>query len=295
MQLKPTSSAVVLLLMLALGACGTGPSGDQAGATDDTLELNDDEAAVVKVDNKLFSIPSPVQTVLLIRDLKAPYQADLLLPTDRSTNFASRSQQALALGVYGADMAYAAVHEDGQQSLKLLKAIEGLSDKLGVSNALDSDLVGAFRDNIDDQDGLLRLTGQAFRAVDRYLKNEERHDVSTNVLAGGWIEGLYLTLGANGENLDPRVVDRLAEQGHTLDNLIQLLERNDSDSGLLVELKGLAVLFRDVTIHYEYVEPTLDPEHKTTYINSVTHASVSAETLAGIVSKVRAIRATIIA
>lgn len=296
MQLNPIKSAAAFILLLGVGACGTGGSSDEAASVEDTLEVLHNDAAMMKVDDKIFSIPSPVQTVLLIRDLKVPYERDLLLPADRSGQFASRNKQALALGVYGADMAYAAVHEDGQRALRLLRAIEGLSGELSISNALDSGLVNAFKTHINDQEDLLRLTGQAFRSMDRYLKNEERHGVSTGILVGGWVEGLYLAVGTSpAEKVPPQVATRLAEQGRTLGNLIELLERNDEGSELLAPMRELATALQKVKVEYEFVEPTLDAENKTTYINSATRAEISPETLAEIVSKVRSLRAIIIA
>lgn len=284
-----------LLLALGMVACGGGGQGGHDAPPTDTLAVPAAADGLVKVGNKIFSIPSPVQTVLLIHGMKAPYAAELLLPTDDVARFATKEKQALALGVYGADLAYVSAHKDGQRALKTLKATETLGTQLNLGSAFDKELMESFKKNINRQDSLLRLTGLAFRTVDKYLKNDQREDVSTRVLAGGWIEGLYLTLGPGGGAVDPKVAARLAEQRHTLDNLIELLGRDEGSAELVSRLKDLATSYAGITARYQFVEPRQDTAGKTTYINSTSQVEVSPEALQSIINKVRDIRSFIIA
>ena len=296
MTVRYTSKwAAAMTTALLLAACGGGGNTDQVKATADTLSTATDGAGLVVVGNKLFSIPSPVQTALLIRELGLPYNNSLPLSTDSLARFTTKEKQALAMGICGADLAYVTIHKDGQRSLKTLKAIEQLSGQLNLSNAFDKDLMEGFKKNINNQDSLLRFTGKAFRAADMYLKNDQRNDVSAGVLAGGWIEGLYLTLGSTGEKVDPRIAGRIAEQRHTLDNLIALLKQNNGSSALVDSLQDLATAYEAVKTEYTFVQPTLDAVNKTTYINSVSKAEVPSEALQTIIRKVRAIRSSIIA
>ncbi|MBK6893760.1 MAG: hypothetical protein IPH00_11665 [Flavobacteriales bacterium] len=101
------------------------------------------------------------------------------------------------MGICGADLAYVTIHKDGQRSLKTLKASNSSAASSTCPTPSTRTLMEGFKKNINNQDSLLRFTGKAFRAADMYLKNDQRNDVSAGVLAGGWIEGLYLTLGLN--------------------------------------------------------------------------------------------------
>lgn len=287
--------AAAMTIMLLLGACGGSGDSDPVKAPADTLSTAVEGDGLVKVGDKLFSIPSPMQTALLIRELGMPYDNKLALPTDSIARFTTKEKQALALGICGADLAYASVHKDAQRSLKTLKAIEQLSGHLNLSNAFDKELMEGFKKNINNQDSLLRFTGKAFRAADMYLKNDQRNDVSAGVLAGGWIEGLYLTLASTGDQVDLKIANRIAEQRHTLDNLIALLKQNNGSQALVDSLQDLATAYEAVRLNYTFVQPTLDAVNKTTFINSVSKAEVSAETLETIIRKVRAIRSAIIA
>lgn len=284
-----------------LAACG-GPADDATGRTQqaDTLDVTppNTDGGLMKVGGKLISIPSPVQTALLIHKLGLPYEKGSPLALDAAAKYTSRSRRALALGVYGADLAYVTIHKDGQRALKTLQLIEQLSGQLEISNAFDKALVEGFKQNLNNEDSLLRFTGVAFRSADEYLKVNQRDDVSAAVLAGGWVESLYLTLATATDKVDPAVAVRIGEQRHTLENLIALLERTDTEranTALVAGLKDLLSAYGGVTMTYQFQPPTVDAAHKTTYINSISSATIAPEALRPIIDKVKAIRSTITA
>src|SRR5690606_39986307 len=102
MTLCNTSTwAAVFTAGLLLAGCGGGDQGEPQQAPADTLAVPAEGEGLLKVGDKLFSIPSPVQTALLIREIKAPYESGLPYSTDSIARFATKEQQALALGVYG--------------------------------------------------------------------------------------------------------------------------------------------------------------------------------------------------
>jgi hypothetical protein len=287
--------AAPLVLGLFLASCGGGGETTQAPVTADTLKTVDDGNGLVNVGGELFSIPSPAQTALLIRKLGLPYDKALPMGTDSLARFATKEKQALAMGVLGADLAYTTIHKDGQRSIELLKSIESLASTLNLKNAFDAGMVEDFRKNVGNEDSLLLFSGKAFRAADQYLKNDQRNDVSAAVLAGGWVESLYLTLGASTGKLDERVGQRVAEQQHSLQNLITLLESTKASPALVDSLKGLSEAYAGVKSTYSFAQPTVDAGNKTTYINSITKVEIPAETLEAITRKIKSLRAAIIA
>lgn len=296
-SLLSMAAAIALLLV----ACGGGGAGeDTRVANTDTLQVpaTPKESDLMNVGGKIFSIPSPVQTALLIKKLGLPYQKDVPLATDLAANLTSRSQRALAIGVYGADLAYVCIHKDGQRALKNLQVIEQLSGQLDLSNAFDKKLIDGFKKNLSNEDSLLRFTGVAFRAADEYLKVNQRNDLSAWVLAGGWIESLYLTIAGTTDKVDPAVATRVSEQRRSLENLISLLESSDTDHGnapLVAALKDLLSAYSGVSSTYEFKQPTVDAKNRTTYINSVSSATITPAALKAISEKVKAIRSSITA
>lgn len=291
--------AVGLGFSLLLAACG-GPGEEGDGQRTDSLatDTSDAQTEIIGVGGKLFSIPSPVQTALAIRKAGLKYQKDLTAPLERGGTLTTRTAQSMALGIYGADLAYVTVHRDGARAIGTMQVIEKLSSALGVSNAFDRTLLERFKTNMNNEDSLLRFSGTAFRAADQYLKTNQSEDVSALVLAGGWIESLYLTISDPAALKDQAMVDRIGEQKTTLTALVELIAATDKDgnaTALLASLRELQAEFDSVTSTYTFEKPVTDAAAKTTYINSKSTVTIPAEKVTAITTKITALRNMILA
>ncbi|MFN3874346.1 MAG: hypothetical protein ACK4L7_00340 [Flavobacteriales bacterium] len=297
MSFKTKTWASAAVLAALLSACGGGEGQQQQ--TDALQEPQaPKETEVLSVGGRFFSVPSPVQAALAIKQAGLKYQKDLTAPLDRADAVTARMGQALLLGVFGADMSYATVHKDGQRALAILQVVEKLGGKLELSNAFDKGLIERFKAHLGSEDSLLRYSGMAFRAADEYLKTNEAHDVSAWVLAGGWIEGMHLTLADPAAAKSPALMARIGEQKGSLDGILSLLDGVNKDgqsSALMAGLKELRGAMEGVKTTYVYEPPVTDAAAKTTYINSKSTTEVSPEQLVEIAAKVAALRNLILA
>jgi hypothetical protein len=292
--------AAPVALALTLLGCGEGdqPHQDPSAKTDSLNTVTPAENNVMNVGGKLFSVPSPVQTALLIRKLQLPYERSMPMDPTSVERMATKVQRALALGAFGADLAYVTVHKDGQRALNTLQVVQKLSAQLELSNAFDQAAMDGFKRSLSNEDSLLRHTGSAFRMADKYLKSNNRDDVSALVLAGGWIEGMHLTLSGSGNSTDPLLTNRLGEQRRTLVNLIALLERTDTEKAhgtLVTGLKEALATYDGVTATYQFQPVTVDAVKKTTYVNSTSTVTMTPEQFKAIAEKVKALRTLITA
>ena len=223
--------ALGLGLGLVFSACGGGTDGGDVKQPDTlSTEQTAKETEIIGVGGKLFSVPSPAQTALAIRKAGLKYKKELAAPLDKGEMLTGKVAQATVLGVYGADLAYVTVHKDGQRALATMQAIEKLGGKIEVTNAFDRALMDRFKKNMGSEDSLLRFSGTAFRAADQYLKNNDRNDVSALILAGGWIESLYLTVADEAALGNKVLMDRIGEQKNTLTGLVALIGETDKDN-----------------------------------------------------------------
>lgn len=288
-----------LAFTLILAACGgPGPEGDVQRTDSLATGQEDKQSEIIGVGGKLFSIPSPVQTALAIRKAGLKYQKDLTIPLEKGEVLTTKAAQSLALGMYGADLAYVTVHRDGARAIATMQVIEKLGGALGVTNAFDRTLIERFKNNMNNEDSLLRFSGTAFRAADQYLKENQSEDVSALVLAGGWVESLYLTISDASALKDQAMVDRIGEQKTTLNALVELIAATDKDgnsAALLTSLRELQAEFGAVTSTYIYEKPVTDPATKTTFINSKSTVTIPADKVASITAKVSALRNMILA
>jgi len=290
---KNQAIALATITILAVG-CGT----DEATSTTDTIEKKDtDQSQLLAIDGKVFSIPSPIQTALLIKSAGVNYNKDMLNEPSKVTNYSTKFKKAINLGIYGADLGYVTLYNNTQDAISFLTAIKSIGDDLGVSEAFDLELVGRFEKNIDNQDSLLRLISDAYKSSDRYLKNNDQNDLGGLILAGGWIETLYFTTNAAEMSANKEVINRVAEQKTTLSNLIKILAphyNNPEVAALVDQLKELETLYKGIESVYTYIKPTVDAAKKTTTINSTTQINMSEEQLKAITEKIMQIRIEII-
>ncbi len=296
-NIKLNSKIVILGLATSLFyACGDPAAKETTTGDDFPPDADTVKAVALNVGGELFSIPSPIQTALLIQKSGISYDKAILNAGNKNGNYTTDYAKALNLGIYGADLGYVSMYNQTQDALGYLGAVKQLADKLGVSAAFDQATMKRINDNISNKDSMLVLVGIAYRASDAYLKTNKRTEISSLILAGGWIESMYFSMVAYNKKPTDEIKFRIAEQKQALGSIIKLLaSHNMPDASELVkQLEDLNVIYQGITTKYNYVEPTTDEAKKTTYINSTTEVMVTSEQLINISEKVNAIRSNIV-
>lgn len=248
-------------------------------------------------DGKIFSIPSPVQTALLIKQANLPFNQGLLNPIANSSKYSTEYKQALNLGIYGTDLGYASLYEQKSISLKYLSVVEKITSELGLEGAFDKKFMSRFESNTNNQDSMMVIVADAFKKADNFLKNSKRKPTSSLILTGGWIESLYFASELNSQKRNQKVIDRIGEQQQTLNTIIDILteyNKGQSNNDLIAELKGLKGVFDNVKIDYKFIEPKTDEKSKTTTLQHKITVKISDEVLKQIALKVKSIRENII-
>jgi DNA-directed RNA polymerase subunit F len=274
----------------------------QEEGLEDEEEFDPGKDILTNLYGELFSIPSPLQTSILLKSSGANYSKDLLNVTSKLPSYSTEYKKALNLGVYGADLGYVIIYGQTQDALGYLSASKKLAEDINVSGAFDENLMKRFEKNMNNNDSLLNIFTSAYRATDTYLKNNERNAVSAMVITGGWVESLYFTLNILKKDFKNKqvVIQRVGEQKNTLDHVIKLLTPyyQNPDLTELTELTD-ALLdlfhdFEDIEMKYTYVKPTTDVANKITTINSTTEVKITDEQLNNISEKLAGIRSMII-
>ncbi len=283
------------LASLLIYSCGD-PKPTDGQSTDDLPDTDTVKAVALNVGGELFSIPSPIQTALLIQKSGVAYDKAILNAGSKNSQYISDFSKSLNLGIYGADLGYVSMYNQTQDALGYLGAVKQLADKLGVSAAFDQNTMKRINDNISNKDSMLVLVGIAYRASDAYLKTNKRPEISSLILTGGWIESMHFSISAYKAKPTDEVKYRIAEQKQALGSLIKLItSHNLADAaGLVKDLEDLAKVYEGITTKYNFVEPTTDEAKKTTYINSTTEITINPEQIEQISSKILAIRDKII-
>ena len=277
-------------------SCGSGTEEKKQKVDKEILDPN--SSLNTNFDGKIFSIPSPMQTALLLKEVNASFNEAYLNSLDNSGNYSTEMKKALNLGIYGTDLGYLAIYKQNSLSLKYLATIEKLTSDLGLEGAFDKNFMSRFEKNSTNQDSMMVIVSDAFKKSDNFLKSTDRKSVSALILVGGWVESLYLACEINKEKSNPKINDRIGEQQETLYTIIEILEKYNKDGSnneLIADMKDLKTYFDKIIIEYDFVQPKTDAKNKITTLQHKTTVNMDSNLLNFINQKIASIREKITA
>lgn len=287
------SSFFAVLTVFLLSSCAEQSStGEGDATTPDSTAVTD--KGLLKFQGEIFSIPSPVQTAIMMQQSNVAFDKNVLNSSDNVDKYATENKKALNLGIYGADLAYLSNFKDPALSQKYFEVMGKLAEGLDILENIDQNLLQRFVENMNKRDSLLALNADFYKEGDRYLKKNERHQVAALILLGGWIEALHIACNVAAEN--PAVRSKVGEQRSALNGLIRVLQHFSDEESLKIaaSLTELSGLMQPLESTYTYNKPITDQHTKTTYLTSKTSVVVTDEQLTDITEKVEEIRNTII-
>jgi len=258
----------------------------------DTLSI------LLKYENSLFPLPSPYQAAFLIKKHNIPFDENLLNKVENKQRYTTNFKKALNLGIYGTNLSYLNIYERTPQSINYLSVLKRLSDELDLTPAFSSEFFNGIENNIGQKDSLLIQLSRTYRKADGYLRESDRTEIGALILAGGWVESLYVLTQLAKITSNREIVNRIGEQKHPLDNLIELLTpyyyKSSEYSTLIDQFIELAYEFDGIIYSYSYKPPKIDVEKKIMYINSESRVIMSEYHLDAISKKAEQIRLLII-
>lgn len=290
--------ASVLMLNSCLDGVDEAQTNKEGEKTVDQDLLDPNRSFNTTFDGKLFSVPSPVQTALLIKSLSIPFNETLLNDKNNANNYIVSSSQAINLGIYGADLGYVTLYDQSAKSLSYLSVVEDLSNKLGIAGAFDKSFIERFERNSNNEDSMLVILTDGFRKADNFLKENDQKNTSALILTGGWLESMYFATQLYKESKNEKILTRIGEQKQSLETIIELMEKynhNGQNDEYIILFKDLKSLFMEIKTSYEYIEPKTDKALKLTTIKSKMNIEISDELAKKIIEKVASTRAKIIA
>jgi hypothetical protein len=233
-----------------LGACG------DPASEDDTLAGGDPVTAIQKEKNNkvqliFSSIPAQSETMGLLNDAEAKYNAKYLNPIENISKYSSVKSRALNLGVYGIDLGVTNIFDQTQESMLYLRCTNKMATSLGISGAFDEKMSERIDASSDSKDSLLAIITESYRNADNYLQENGQAGVSSLMVAGGWIEGLFVACQIGTSTNNEAIMNKIGGEKATLENLISLLDsykaETDGATEVLTDLTGLKVIYDTIT------------------------------------------------
>ena len=251
MKTRPCGLVLFIGLVIFFASCKQGEKSGMAGGID-SISLGDIKPLVHNIDSMGEGLPIfynmylSVEMSSLFQSSGAVFRQELLNTPDRMTNYITSSKKALNLGVYAVDLSYAKVSEQLETAGKYFNAMQRMAEEMGIPSGYFKNTADRFDRNIDNKDSLIKIANEVYMASDNYLRENERYAASAQIILGGWVEAIYIATNVASTTKDIGVIERLAEQRVSLNNVIAMLNDYADDVDIkqnLYKLKQLQPLF----------------------------------------------------
>jgi hypothetical protein len=271
---------VVAFLGIALffSACNNGGNNVEEQIDD---SINEEEMVSDDLDKAkqvFYSLPSPIETAMLMKRAGAKYNEEFLNNIANLPNYTTTKSMALNLGVFSADLSFASMFDQSQASVKYLTATKKLAENLGILNAVEQSTVKRMEGNVNNRDSLMEIISETLMNSNSFLKENDRAEVAALILAGGWIEGLYIaTKIAKSTAENKELVNRIVDQRLSLKTLNSLLEEYKTDENIKAvyeDLKKISDLYDQVEVSTSKIE-MVEAKGESTTLKSKTDIQIT--------------------
>jgi hypothetical protein len=252
---------VLILVILAMPNCkksNNSGNSDNLEVPDSVVNEGTLEISDQAIENMTQNISSPIETAALIKKLDVPFSRSFIASTDDIDHYNTNFKQAIILGIYGADLGYLNMYGKTSVAIDFLSSIKKLSNKLKIGQFFDFQTIKRLASSNENVDSLIYISQRNFNQMYKYLRENNRSNISVLMMAGVWIEGLYLTGQVYKMDPDPELREAIGEQKIMLSDLMILLrnyERDPDFAALIEDYEDIYDLFKKVKITYEQGEP----------------------------------------
>jgi hypothetical protein len=217
---------------------------------------DDDKSEMVANDmssedvSAFYQVPTPNELFAVLKNTTTTYNKEILNDISNKDNYNTKILRGLNFGVYAADLAYASSMGNIEDATQIFETIRVLSQQLQIENALDEVILQRIKSNKESSnaDSLFYLSNEVYYNAYSYLENNKRSDVLGMIVLGGWIEGLNIILNLGDYQEDSEVVQRIADQKLTLENLLIFISRIDDQelNKVVANLSPIKDVFKNV-------------------------------------------------
>jgi hypothetical protein len=238
----------VAALLLGLSSCGDS-SGDKTtdsvGTVDTTAPMTTREYAQVPSPGEMFAFMKQAGT--------GSASADLLSNPENEKKYETKKAQALNMGIYSADLLYCCTFSKdlSNKVAQYFGTTMRMSERLQVTTNLNEKDKERISKNVGNADSLVAISNDLYLSSFENLDANGRGADLSMMLAGGWIESLYLMSSSVKDfEKDKAAAERIADQKPSLDNLIEYMSKHNDNADVKVlsaQLGELKTLFDGIT------------------------------------------------
>lgn len=174
----------------------------------------------------VYPLPTAFEVTEMLNRIDAAYIIDVCNPKENVDKYVTEAKRAINMGVYSADLCYASTYNQQSNVMDYTQTIRALIDALDMTRAVDPELASKMEDNENNKEGMTELISNSFYDSYDYLNRNGRGPVSLMIVAGSWVEGLYIATHISQETFENKeMVKILLSQKEPLEKLVKLLDQ----------------------------------------------------------------------
>jgi len=201
-----------------------------------------------EIDEIMYPLPSPFELTNMLNDIEASYIIGITNEADKASTYLTMQNQALNLGIYSSDLAYASTYNLSGEINLYLTSVKALAKELGIIGAVDKNLALKIEESIENKDKITEVITDLFYKTYSYLNKNGNTELSYLILAGTWIEGIYLTTNISENTFDNiNIIKIIMKQEESLKKILELMEsykHNDMLKPVYANLKEIMDVYK---------------------------------------------------
>jgi hypothetical protein len=244
---KPILFFLSAITAFSLNSCGGGEKADDTESAD----VAKSEEPAGPTSETFFQVPSPGEMLTFIKMVGGPNNKNIsfLNPPANAKNYTDARSKALNFGIYSCDLSYCSIFEIGSETLKYFKTVKVMGDQIGVSTAIKPEVLKRLESNISSPDSLAVITDDVYFSSFEALEDSKQGPTLALVVAGGWLESIYIAINLAKYEEGSPIIERLADQKYTLENLLEFLKKHEADENVAsvkTDFEGLLAEFNKI-------------------------------------------------
>lgn len=233
-----------MMLVLLLSMCRSAQDENKEGAVLVPEELDQASGLKIKQIKRVYhSIPSPAEMLSMMKGKDIVFNQRLLNSLSNYEYYNNTRVQALNLGIYLADLAYASMFNRHEIAVDYLEIIQKLADDVRIHGAVNESLMNQTKDNIHNLDSLLAISNEAFVNMVQLCEESGKSNTLVLITSGVLVESLYLASSHVENSADAEgLFQHLADQKYSMDNLFSLAKSLSDDPYVATAITDLEPL-----------------------------------------------------
>lgn len=229
------------LFTLFITSCSGDKTEEEIVNAKDTTQVSAEVQKESSGYETFFQVPSPGEMLSFIKSVgkRDKSKISILNSTENINKYTDEKSKALNFGIYSTDLSYCSIFNLGSESIKYFKVVKQLGDQLGLSATIKPEVLARIEKNIDNTDSLVVITDDLYYSSFETLEEGKQGNILALVVAGGWLESVYIAINMVDKfQKDNPVIQRIADQKYTLENLIEFLKKHEENSPDVKQVKA---------------------------------------------------------